>query len=67
MNSLAYNTDLTAVLFTIALVVAVLSFTGIAFFIWRSRPVQKDEYQRVKIHNRLAELTHPEPVRRKMA
>jgi len=67
MNSLAYNSDLTAALFSIAVVVAILSLTGIALFVWKSRPVQKDEYQRIKIHDRLAELTTPEPPRRKSA
>jgi hypothetical protein len=67
MNSLSYNPDLTAALFSVAMVVAVLSFTAVAFFVWRGRPVKKDEYQRIKVHDRLTALANAKPQSRKSA
>jgi hypothetical protein len=67
MNSLSYNPDLTAAMFSIAMVVAVLSFTAVAFFVWKGRPVKKDEYQRIKVHDRLAALASAKPEPRKSA
>ena len=66
MNSLAYNSDLTAALLSIAVVIAILSFIAVAFFAWKGRPVKKDEYQRIKVHDRLAALAgaKPEPSRK---
>ncbi len=67
MDSLSYNSDLTAALFSIAVLVAVLSFAAVALFVWKRRPIKKDEYQRAKIHDRLAELANATPVPKKSA
>ena len=67
MNSLSYNSDLTAALFSIAVVMAVLSFIAVAFFAWTGRPAKKDEYQRIKVHDRLAALASAKPEPRKSA
>jgi hypothetical protein len=65
MNSLSFTSDLTAAFFSIAVVVAVLSFTAVSFFAWRGRPVKKDEYQRIKVHDRLTALANAKPEVRK--
>ena len=64
MNSLLnviHDASFWTVLLCVAVSVAIVTSTAVAFLLWRRQPAKKDELQNQKIHERLTQLTAVAP------
>ena len=56
------NSHLWMALLYVAVMAAAMSLTAGAMFAWQRRPIKKDELQRYKLHERLAQMSGPAQV-----